>query len=248
MVKLVISGIAGRMGRRIASLALKDKNFEIIGALESPDNSSIGKDAGEVLATRKTGKKVYSNFSEISEGCDVLIDFTSPSATIVHLEAACRKKAGVVIGTTGFSSQEIEKIKKAATKIPIVFSPNMSIGANLLFKITELVSKALTSDYEVEIVEAHHSKKKDAPSGTAKRLGEAVSKVRGAMPPIRSIREGDIVGDHTVIFKGKDEGMELTHRAHSRDTFARGALDAARFLVGKKPGLYNMQDVIETKE
>jgi len=162
-----------------------------------------------------------------------------------HLEVARKNKVAMVIGTTALSPEEINKIKDASKDIPIIFSPNMSIGANLLFKITEIVSRALSKDYKVEIVEAHHAKKKDAPSGTAKRLGEAVSKVRGETPPIESIREGDIVGDHSVTFTGPEEKIELRHSAFSRDTFARGALDAARFLKGKKSGFYTMKDVID---
>ncbi|MFC1624577.1 4-hydroxy-tetrahydrodipicolinate reductase [Candidatus Omnitrophota bacterium] len=244
MIKLVISGISGRMGKRIGLLALKDKDFEILGALESQGNPSVGKDIGEVLGIGNIGKKVGSDFNKIASASSVLIEFTTPDATIKHMEEACKKKVSMVIGTTAFSSQEIEEIKKVSGEIPIVFSPNMSVGANLLFKITEDVSMALGEDYEVEIVETHHTKKKDAPSGTAKRLGETVLKKRGKMPPIRSIREGDVVGDHTVMFKGKNEKIELTHSAHSRDTFAKGALEAAKFVAGKKPGLYNMHDVI----
>lgn len=244
MVKIIISGICGKMGTRIGFLASKDKDIEIAGALEAQGNPGIGKDIGEVLGMEKTGKGVSPDLENTSGQCDVLIEFTSSAATLKHLEIAVKKKISMVIGTTGFSSEEVEKIKQASLKIPIVFSPNMSIGANLLFKITEEATKALGPDYEVEIVEAHHNQKKDAPSGTARRLGEAVSKIKGKMPPIHSIRAGDIVGDHTVIFAGKGERIELTHRAHSRDAFAKGALDAAKFLVGKRPGLYSMADVI----
>lgn len=245
MTRIIISGICGRMGKRIALLASRDRDFEIIGALESPDNPVIGKDVGEVLSIAEIGKKVESDFSKVTGSCDALIEFTSPEATIGHLETAIKKKVGMVIGTTALSAQQIEKIKNASTKIPIVFSPNMSVGVNLLFKIAEDVSKGLGKDYEIKIVEAHHSQKKDAPSGTAKRLGEIVSKTRGKAPSIESIREGDIVGNHTVIFRGEAETIELTHRAHSRDAFARGALDAARFVSGKRPGLYTMHDVIK---
>lgn len=244
MIKIVISGICGRMGKRIGLLASKDRAFKIIGALESPDNSSIGKDVGEVLGIGNIGRKVESDFSKIAGPSNILIEFTSPEATIEHLEIAIEKKVGMVIGTTALSAQQTDKIKSASTKIPIVFSPNMSVGVNLLFKITEDAARALGKAYKVKIVEAHHAQKKDAPSGTAKRLGEIVSKARGATPPIESIREGDIVGDHTVLFTGEVETVELSHRAHSRDAFARGALDAARFIAGREPGLYSMTDVI----
>ena len=245
MIKLVISGIAGRMGTLIGLLASSDRRFELSGGLESPKNSAVGKDIGVVLGFGEAGAKVEADFSKLIETCDVLIEFTAPEPTIAHLKEASNKKIGMVIGTTGLSPQQVEKIKEASLKIPIVFSPNMSVGANLLFKIAEDISMALDKSYEVEIVEAHHSGKKDAPSGTAKRLGDAVSKSRGKFPVIHSIRLGDIAGDHTVIFAGKGERIELTHRAHSRDAFAKGALDAAEFVAGQKPGLYTMHDVIK---
>jgi len=245
VTKIVISGISGRMGSRIGALASQDKDLEIAGGLEASSSPAVGKDIGELLAIGKMNKKIGSDFGKVALSCDVLIEFTSVSATLGHLETAVKNKKAMVIGTTGFSKDEVEKIKSASGKIPIVFSPNMSIGANLMFKITEETAKALGKDYEVEIVEAHHRQKKDAPSGTAKRLGEAVSKVKGKTPPIHSVRLGDIVGDHSVIFAGKCERIEITHRAHSRDAFAKGALDAAKFLAGRKPGLYTMADVIK---
>jgi 4-hydroxy-tetrahydrodipicolinate reductase len=247
MIKIIISGIAGKMGTRIGVLSSQDKNIEIAGGLEVSSSPAIGRDAGELIGIGKINKKVESDFNKIAGLCDVLIDFTSPLATLEHLEAAVKNKKAIVIGTTGFSKEGIEKIQDASKKIPIVFSPNMSIGANVMFKITEEIAKALGKDYDVEIIETHHDQKKDAPSGTAKRLGEAVSKVKGKIPPMHSIRLGDIVGDHTVIFCGKGERIEFTHRAHSRDALAKGSLDAAKFLTGKKPGLYTMADVIGVK-
>jgi len=234
MVKLVISGIAGRMGKRIVSLSSKDKKIKITGGIESADNPAVGQG------------NVVSDFAKIASACSVLIEFTFPDATMKHLEIARKNKVGVVIGTTALSEKEISQIKKASKDIPIVFSPNMSVGANLLFKLAETAAKALDKSYKIEIVEAHHAKKKDAPSGTAKRLGEAVSKVRGKTPPIESIRKGEIVGDHSIMFTGKNEKIELKHSAFSRDVFAQGALDAAKFIAAKKSGLYTMQDVITT--
>ena len=244
MVRVAVSGICGKMGRRIALLASKDKDFEIAGGLEAEGNPFIGKDIGEILEIGKIGKKVESDFKKIASACDSLIEFTSPEATMKHLEIAHDKKVSMVIGTTALSSQQLEKMKEASKKISIVFSPNMSVGANVLFKLVEEASSILGEDYEAKITEAHHKHKKDAPSGTAKRLGEAVSRARGKMPEIKSIREGEIVGDHTVIFKGKNETIELTHRALSRDVFAEGALAAVKFLALKGPGLYSMCDVI----
>jgi len=247
MVRIVISGISGKMGMRIGALASQDKNIEIAGGIEAPSSPSVGKDIGELLGIGKIGKRVEPDFNKTALSCDALIEFTSPSATMEHLEAAVKNKKAIVIGTTGFSKDEVEKIKEASKKIPIIFSPNMSIGANLMFRITEDAARVLGEGYEAEIIEAHHNQKKDAPSGTAKRLGEAISKVKGKAPPIHSVRLGDIVGDHTVIFAGKGERIELTHRAHSRDAFAKGALDAAKFLAGRKPGLYTMADILEVK-
>lgn len=244
MIKIVISGISGKMGARIGILAGQDRDIEIAGALEAASSPVIGRDIGELLSVGKINKKVESDFNKIAPSCDVLIEFTSPSATLEHLEAAVKNKKAMVIGTTGFSKDEVEKIKEASKKIPVVFSPNMSIGANLMFRIAEEVARSLGEGYEAEIVEVHHNQKKDAPSGTAKRLGEAVSRVKGKMPPIHSVRLGDMVGDHTVIFAGKGERIELTHRAHSRDAFAKGSIDAAKFLARKKPGLYTMAEVI----
>ncbi len=248
MIKLGISGIAGRMGKRIGILASKDRGFEIKVALESADGPSIGKDAGEILGLGKINSKVESDFGKVAGDCDVLIDFTFPDVTMGHLEIARKNKIAMVIGTTAISPGQIEVIKRAAEEIPIVFSPNMSVGANLLFKLTGIAANSLDKSYKIEIVEAHHAKKKDAPSGTAKRLGEAVLKVRGETPQIQSIREGDIVGDHSVIFSSASERIELKHSAYSRDTFARGALDAAGFIAGKRPGLYTMHDVIDCME
>ncbi|MCX5687071.1 MAG: 4-hydroxy-tetrahydrodipicolinate reductase [Candidatus Omnitrophica bacterium] len=245
MIKIVISGISGKMGARIGILASQDKNFEIAGALEASSSQVIGNDIGENLAIGKIGKKIESDFNKIAPSCDVLIEFTGISSTMEHLDIEKKNKKSMVIGTTGFSADEAEKIKEASKKIPIVFSPNMSIGANLMFKITEEVARALGENYEAEIIEFHHNQKKDAPSGTAKRLGEAVFKVKGKIPPIHSVRLGDIVGDHTVIFAGIGERIELTHKAHSRDAFAKGALDAAKFLADKKSGFYTMADVIK---
>ncbi|MDP8230885.1 MAG: 4-hydroxy-tetrahydrodipicolinate reductase [Candidatus Gorgyraea atricola] len=234
MVKLVISGIAGRMGKRIAFLASKDKEIEITGGIESADNPAVGQGG------------VASDFAKIASACSVLIEFTFPDVTMKHLEIARKNKVGMVIGTTALSKEQISQIKKASKEIPIVFSPNMSVGANLLFKLTEIASKALDASYKIEIVEAHHAKKKDAPSGTAANISLVVSKVRGETPPIESIREGDIVGDHSVMFTGQNEKIELKHSAFSRDVFAQGALDAAKFIAAKKSGLYTMQDVITT--
>lgn len=235
MIKIIISGICGRMGNRILNLALQDKDFVIAGALETSELANEKKEF--------CGIKIFSEIVQIINSADVLIEFTNPQATLEHLRCAIQHKKAMVIGTTGWTEDQKREIEVASKAIPIVFSPNMSIGANLLFKISEEVATDLGSDYEVEIVEAHHSQKKDAPSGTAKSLAEYIKKSGRKEVKIHSVRVGDIVGDHTVIFAGKGERIELTHRAHSRDAFAQGALKAAKFIVNKRAGLYNMQDV-----
>ncbi len=238
MIKIIISGICGRMGNRILKLALQDKDFGVVGGLETSE-----------LAIEKRefcGIKIFSEIDQIIDNADVLIEFTNPQATLGHLRSVIQHKKAIVIGTTGVTEEQKREIEVASKAIPIVFSPNMSIGANLLFKITEEVAANLGPDYEVEIVEAHHSQKKDAPSGTAKTLADSISKSGRKDVKIHSIRAGDIVGDHTIIFAGKGERLELTHRAHSRDAFAQGALKAAKFIVTKRAGLYSMKDVLES--
>ena len=211
--------------------------------MEANGNPVIGK---EILTEIKVSDD--SDFS-FSNG-DVLIEFTAPQATLAHRAQMEKVKKAMVIGTTGFSSAQIEQIKKAAKTIPIVLSPNMSIGVNILFGIVGEVARQLGNGYDIEIIEAHHHHKKDAPSGTAKKLAEEVASVvckKTEEIPTHAIRAGDIVGDHTIIYAGAGERIELTHRAQSRDPFALGALRAAKFIVGQPPGLYNMQDVLRKR-
>ena len=224
MIKIAIAGSHGKMGKRIIDLAEKDKEFKIVSRF----------DAGHPAEP------------EISK-CDCLIEFTAPQATVEHVRIAARLKKGVVIGTTGLSKEENDVIQKASKNIPIVMSPNMSIGINLLFKLCQDAAHALSKEYKVSMREVHHVHKKDSPSGTAKRLADLVAserKIPATEIPIEAIREGEVVGDHQVTFESTDETIELFHRAKSRDTFAAGALKAAKFLAGKKSGLYNMRDVL----
>jgi len=258
MVKVAVTGGKGRMGSLIASLVLKDKELSLIGVTEKPDTGVIGREFSE-------GVKFYSSIREMPEKPDVVIDFTLPEATLALLEEAKELKTALVIGTTGFSEEEKKKIEETASEIPIVFSPNMSLGVNLLFKLVAQVTKALKDKgYDVEIFEIHHRFKKDAPSGTAMRLAEIVAEnlgkdlsevavygrkgIVGERKPdevgVLSARMGDVVGDHTVFFATIGERLELTHRATSRETFARGALVAAKWVVGKGAGLYTMFDVL----
>jgi len=237
MIRLAISGCAGKMGARIFNLALDDKDLKPV----------IGIERTEALkqCLKTDNFKVSDNPDDIKEA-DVLIEFTAPEATIGHLEYALKHKKAMVIGTTGLSEDQIGRIREASKKIPVVFSPNMSIGVNLLFKLVKEAVEKLSKDYGVRIVEAHHIHKKDAPSGTAKKLAQIINDASGReVSDIKSIREGEIVGDHKVTFESPVDTIELSHSAKTRDIFAKGALVAAKFIAGKKPGLYDMQDVLE---
>ena len=248
MIKIAVSGCCGKMGARIIALAKEDKGIQLSGTVEVSGHPKVGKDAGEVLGLGTIGVKITDDIAASLKDADCLIEFTTPQATLAHLEAAIKYKKAIVIGTTGVSLEEADKIKSAAKDIPILFSPNMSVGVNVMFDAAGVIARQLGGGYKVEIVEAHHIQKKDAPSGTAKKLVEIISSARGIGPqeiPVHSIRAGDIVGDHTVIYCAQGERIELTHRAHSRDTFASGALRAAKFLANKKPGLYTMADVLK---
>ncbi|MDR0977781.1 MAG: 4-hydroxy-tetrahydrodipicolinate reductase [Endomicrobium sp.] len=258
MINLLVCGAAGKMGRAIVSIAKEDRDIKISGTLEYEGSKAIG-----------TGDPVISsinNLKEVLRDTDAVIDFTNPESTLKNLETASNQKVPMVIGTTGFSVQQKDKITQISKVIPVVFSPNMSVGVNVLFKLVEEAAKKMP-DYDIEIVEFHHNKKKDAPSGTAAKLAEiAASSVgrnindvavygRHCVESARkkeeigvlSVRAGDIVGDHTVYFVGQGERIELTHRASSRDTFAAGAVKAAKWVVGKEPGLYDMSDVLSLK-
>jgi 4-hydroxy-tetrahydrodipicolinate reductase len=175
---------------------------------------------------------------------DVFVDFTTSEATAANLDYVARYKKAAVIGTTGLNSEQLNKVQEVSKIVPIVFSPNMSVGVNVLFSILPEIAKRLGPDYGIEITEAHHKAKKDAPSGTAKKFGQILADATGRQTPVHAIRLGDIVGDHTIIFCGNSERIEITHRAHSRDLFALGALKAARWIAGKPAGLYSMQDVL----
>ncbi len=245
MIKVIVTGICGRMGRRIATL-LGD-GIELIGATESKGHPSIGEDAGEVLGLSKKGIIIEESLEKIIAQGDVIIDFTMPQATLTHLRFAVKETKGMVIGTTGFNNEELSEIERLANSIPCLLSPNMSVGVNLLFRLADEAARALGDKYNIEIVESHHRHKKDAPSGTAKKIAEILAQARGIESKkvaIHSLRAGDIIGEHTIIFAGEEERIELVHRAESRDTFARGAIRAAKFIAQASPGLYGMKDVL----
>ncbi len=236
MIKLGISGACGKMGRRIYELASLDRDFEIALALEKKGTPMIGRELGKIkISSSQDGLFLV----------DVFIDFTVPEASFANLDYVAKYKKALVLGTTGFTPEQVKKVEEIASIVPVVFTPNMSVGVNVLFSILPLLWQKLGRDYSVEIVEAHHKAKKDAPSGTAKKLAEVIENAGSPAIPMHSVRLGDIVGDHTVIFCGNSERIEVKHQAHTRDLFAVGALKAAKWVVGKAPGLYSMQDVLK---
>lgn len=239
------------MGSRILSLAFQDSVFKVAGALEREGHPELGKDIGELLGVGRKGVSLSSDADQAIKTSDVHIEFSSPEASLAHLRVAAKLKKAIVIGTTGFSPQELQTVMDAGKTIPILWTPNMSVGVNLLFEMVADAARKLGAAYEVEIVETHHHHKKDAPSGTAKFLAEKIAAAKKMKPDqikTHSLRIGDVVGDHTVIFATEGERLEFTHRASSRDTFAVGALRAARFLAGKAPKFYMMQDVLKASE
>ncbi|MFH0824456.1 MAG: 4-hydroxy-tetrahydrodipicolinate reductase [Pseudomonadota bacterium] len=263
-MKIAVSGAAGRMGKRILALGRQHPEVEITGALEMPGHPAIGTDAGESAGIGRLGVAITDDRAAVIAGCDVFVDFSSPDASLANaVEAAARGKA-LVVGTTGFSEAGKKAFLDAAGTTRTVFAPNMSRGVNLLFSLTEQVAAVLGSDYDVEILEAHHRLKKDAPSGTAKRLAEGIAKALnrdlgsvgvygregmvGERKPeeiaVLAVRGGDIVGEHTVMFVTNGERIELTHRAHSRDALAGGAIQAALWVASRPVGVYDMQDVL----
>jgi 4-hydroxy-tetrahydrodipicolinate reductase len=252
MIETIVCGALGKMGKAVAEEISCESDLKLAGAVEAPGHPGTG--------SSLFGVKVSSNLKEVLSTGDVVVDFTNPQAAISHILDCAEARKRVVVGTTGLSPEQLDQARKATDKIPILISPNMSLGVNLLFKIVEGVASALP-DFDVEIVEIHHNRKKDSPSGTAARLAEVLDRVRpetqhvhgrkGLVGPrkpdeigVHSLRGGDVVGEHTVIFAGEGERFELTHRAHSRRTFARGALRAIRFIIDKEPGLYTMSDVL----
>jgi 4-hydroxy-tetrahydrodipicolinate reductase len=263
-VEIVICGAAGRMGSTVVRLAHESADVKLAGAVESPECPAVGRDAGEVAGVGKLGIAISDKIEPLLKDEAVIIDFTQPKASLGFLNAAVKQSAPMVICTTGFSQSEVAEIEKLAPRTRVVFSANMSIGVNLLLSILGNVARTLGDDYDVEIVEAHHRFKKDAPSGTALALGRVVAEAlnrdledvavagrKGIVGErtkkeiaLLSIRSGDVVGEHTVIFGGLGERIEFTHRAHNRENFARGALRAAQWLVHQKNGLYSMQDVL----
>lgn len=267
MTRVAINGAAGRMGRTLIEACLQYPGLELGAALEHPDSDFIGLDAGQLAGVKKLGVNIKASLADAKNDFDVLIDFTRPEPSIACL-AFCRDhQKKMVIGTTGFADEQKQLIHAAANDTAIMFAPNMSVGVNLCFKLLSLAAQVLGDDVDVEIVEAHHRHKVDAPSGTALRMGEVVAEALGRdlnthavygregdtgererkTIGFETIRAGDIVGDHTVMFADIGERVEITHKASSRMTFAKGAMRAAAWLMQQPNGLYDMQDVLNLK-
>ena len=264
MVRTIIAGAAGRMGMRLVALTQETESLSLTGAIEMKGHPALGKDAGEISQIGKVGILLSDNLHTCLAHSDVVIDFTGPASCLANLEQVVNTSKSMVIGTTGFSEKELTQLKALALNIPCVFSPNMSIGINVLVNTIGKIAKSLGETYNIEVIEAHHNKKKDAPSGTALKLAEALADgmewdlqevgvytrhgITGERKTreigMQTIRAGDIVGDHTILFGGPGERIEITHRAHTRDTFARGALRAAQWVVQQPPGLYSMGNVL----
>ena len=261
---VIVCGAGGRMGGAVVRAIQQSRNIKLVAAIDKPNSARVGKDAGEVASAGHLGIEVSDGIEPYLTAQSVVIDFTNPEASLGFLRAASKKRAPVVIATTGFNPKQLAEIKRLSKRTPTLLSANTSLGVNVLVSLLGKAAKMLGDDYDVEIVEAHHRFKKDAPSGTALALGRSVAQAlnrdlekigingrKGIVGErskkeiaLFSVRAGDIVGEHTVIFGGIGERLEFIHRAHSRDTFARGAIRAAQWLATRKPGLYGMQDVL----
>lgn len=262
-MKIAIAGASGRMGRMLIEAVLNDSDAQLVGALDRAGSPHLGQDAGALLG-KETGVKLTDDLDAVFAQADYLIDFTRPEGTIAHIEAALRHDVKLVIGTTGFTDEQKATLRAASEKVGIVFAANMSVGVNVTLKLLEFAAKYFSHGYDIEIIEAHHRHKVDAPSGTALMMGEAVAGalgrsldecavygrqgVTGERDPstigFAAIRGGDIVGDHTVLFAGIGEQIEITHKSSSRVSYAQGALRAVQFLSTRGAGLFDMQDVL----
>lgn len=267
VTKIIVTGAAGRMGGRIITLAHGDERIELVGAVERKGHPLIGVDVGTHLGLGETGVVLGDALNACIERGDVVIDFSSHNASLEHLRVAAEHGRAIVIGSTGFTPDEMGQVADLSTKVRCVLAPNMSVGVNVMFKVLKDVTSILGDGYDVEIVETHHNQKKDAPSGTAVKMAQVIAGALGrnieevgvygrrgmigirpgAEIGIHTVRAGDIVGEHTVLFGGIGERLEFTHRAHNRDNFARGAIRAALWIVDKGNGLYDMQDVLGLK-
>ena len=264
MLRIAITGAAGRMGKTLIEACQQADDCKLSAAIERPGISLIGADAGELSGVGSLDVQLVDDITSVVNDFDVLIDFTSIESTLHNLQVCKDNKKHIIIGTTGFSDEQKALIREAAQQTAVVFAPNMSVGVNLCLKLLEMAASVLNEDYDIEVIEAHHRHKVDAPSGTALRMGEVVAQTlgrdlkdcavygreghTGPRDPktigFETIRAGDVVGEHTVMFATEGERVEITHKASSRMTFAKGAIRAARWLKGKDKGLYDMRDVL----
>jgi 4-hydroxy-tetrahydrodipicolinate reductase len=264
MADVVVAGAAGRMGNRLVALLHEERDLRLVAALEAPGHAALGRDAGEVAGIGRVSVPITADAEAVLGKDRILIEFSVPEASLAHARLVARQGGRAVIGTTGFTPAQRDELAAIGRSIAILVAPNMSVGVNVAFRILADMARMLGDDYDVEIVETHHRFKKDAPSGTALRMAEVVAQALGrdlARTAVydrhdklaertrkeigmAALRSGDVVGEHTVSFGALGERLELTHRAQSRDNFARGALRAARFIASARPGLYSMQDVL----
>ena len=265
--RIAIIGAGGRMGRSLIAACNDNADVELTVATERPDSSLIGSDAGELAGIGNMGVAVEADLNALVDRFDTVIDFSRPEVTLANIEICLAAGKAIIIGTTGFTEKQRQQIETAAESIPVVMAPNMSIGVNLCLKLLEMTARVLGDDVDIEVIEAHHRDKVDAPSGTALRMGEVIADTLGRdlnacavygrqghtgkrdrkTIGFETIRAGDIVGDHTVLFAATGERIEITHKASSRMTFAQGAVRAAQWLNGRSAGLYDMQDVLGLK-
>lgn len=266
-IAVAVNGVMGRMGTQVLRLLGNDPDFRVVGGLERKGHPSAGLDLGIITSGKKSGVTVVDDPAVLAAPVGCIIDFSSPSSTLHLLDSAVRKHICMVIGTTGFSPAELERVQQAGNSTAVVMAPNMSVLVNLMYKLLEMTARALGDDYDTEIIEAHHRNKVDAPSGTAMKMAEIIAQAyhkplqdiaryerHGSIGPrpkgeigIQTVRGGDITGEHTVMFIGTGERLEITHCATSRENFAMGALIAAKWVSGKPPGVYNMIDVLGLK-
>ena len=264
MIRVAITGVCGRMGRCLTQGIAEQVDMELVGAIQYPGHPQIGSDAGIVAGIGEIGVPVIGELADVLESVDVIIEFSKPEATVQHLQQAVAADKAVVVGTTGFSTNELATVETLASQTRCVMAPNMSLGVNVMIQALALIAKALRDDYNIEVIEAHHNRKIDAPSGTALRLAETTAIVLGRdlveagvygrhgivgartqqEIGIHAIRGGDIAGDHTVLFATEGEQLSIVHRSHSREAFAKGAIRAARWVVNAPKGLYDVSEVL----
>ncbi len=262
-IRFAIAGSSGRMGKTLIETVLADPQAQLAAALDHESSPALGRDAGDFLGV-ETGIRIGSDLDAALAVSDCLIDFTRPEGTLRHMDACARHRCALVIGTTGFDASGKARIAELAAAVPVVFAPNMAVGVNAVFKLLDVAARILNDGYDVEVIETHHRHKVDAPSGTALRMGEVVAKAlgrnleecavygreghTGERPATQigfsTIRGGDVVGDHTVLFAGTGERIEVTHKSASRESYAKGAIRAGKFMQGKTAGLFDMQDVL----